>query len=250
MRTVHARMIAHRRSAHLRRKRDHPASAVRNAIVLAILAMVISRGVLAQPPLDRASAQARYAVPFQLSLVLPTGVRIGYEMRSYIASHAFGAFDSSVSPEASFDEIYYEALELAHGDRSNAFLGASIGSFEHEWIPLDILGIRINIPLTSEPHARFVRRWSHLPAHLYHTRELDRDKLQHFFASAWLKRTLGMDWLVELAGQAVEVGENWFVGGGFIDPRDLHANNDGRRFEMQSERNENARPASSLTPNP
>lgn len=203
-----------------------------------------------QTHLDIASRKARDAVPFPISLILPEGIRIGYEMRSYIASPAFGAFDSSVTPERAFNEIYLEALELAHGDVSNAELGASIGSFEHEFIPLNLLGIRIDLPLTSESHSAFERRWSHLPAYLYHTHELDRDKLQHFFASAWLKSTLGMDWLVNLAGHAVEEGENLFVEGGFIDPRDLHANVDGRGFAVRTSENPAALPSHSLTPNP
>jgi len=206
--------------------------------------------------LDLAGCEARNTIPLPFSLLLPEGIRLGYDMRSYIASPAFGAFDSSVTPETSFDEIYFQALEMAHGDPSCALLAAAFGSFEHEYIPLDLFGIRFDLPLTSETHARFDRRWSHLPAHLYHTRELDRDKLQHFFASAWLKSTLRMDWLVRLAGEAVEVGEKLFVTDGFIDPRDLHANADGIHFAVQAEGiagmqcQQDARPSECLTPNP
>jgi len=200
--------------------------------------------------LDPASRDPRHTIPLPFSLLIPKGIRLGYDMRNYIASPEFGAFDSSVSAETAFDEIYFEALELAHGDVSSALLAAAFGSFEHEFIPLDIIGIRIDLPLTSEMHARFERRWSHLPAYLYHTRELDRDKLQHFFASAWLKSMLGMDWLVRLAGEAVEVGEKLFVVDGFIDPRDLHANADGIRFALRAESRLDARPSRSLTANP
>ncbi len=226
----------------------------RNVIPLVVLMLLFSRSGVAQPgpefPLARAGCAARHTIPLPFSLFLPEGIRLGYDMRSYVASPEFGKFDSSVAPEVGFDEIYFEALEMAHGDISTALLAAALGSFEHEYIPLDILGIRIDLPLTSESHARFERRWSHLPAYLYHTRELDRDKLQHFFASAWLKSTLGMDWLVRLAGEGVEIGEKLFVVGGFVDPRDLHANADGLRFELQAERSLNARPSNSLTPNP
>ena len=219
-------------------------------VLFALLLPTALYGQVRHPKLDAASCEARSAVPFPISLLLPEGIRLGYEMRSYIASSAFGAFDSSVSPETAFNEIYFEAVELSHGDLSNALLAASIGSFEHEYIPLDILGISINLPLTTERHSRFELRSSHVPAHLYRTPELDRDKLQHFFASAWLKSTLGMDWLVLLAGHAVELGEKLFVEDGYIDPRDLHANRDGLHFEIHTEANPSSRPSESLTPNP
>lgn len=223
---------------------------VMTKIVLLLILPTTLLGQVRHSGLDTAAVQARSAVLFPFSLLVPEGIRIGYEMRSYIASPAFGVFDSSVSAKTTFNEIYFEAVELAHGDISNALLAASIGSFEHEYIPLDILGIIINLPLTSESHSRFERRWSHLPAYLYHTQDLDRDKLQHFFASAWLKSTLGMDWLVALAGEAVEQGENLFVIGGFVDPRDLHANEDGLHFATRSETKLSSRPSESLTPNP
>ncbi|HZK75372.1 MAG TPA: hypothetical protein VFD13_00550 [Candidatus Kapabacteria bacterium] len=220
---------------------------MRETLAVFALILVLSPIGYAQVPPEIGS---RRAIPLPFSLLIPEGIRLGYDMRNYIASPEFGAFDSSVSSEATFNEIYFEALELAHGDVSNALLAAAFGSFEHEYIPLDILGIRIDLPLTSETHARFELRWSHFPAYLYHTKELDRDKLQHFFASAWLKSTLGMDWLVRLAGQAVETGEDLFVVGGFVDPRDLHANGDGILFAIQAERSLNSRPSKSLTPNP
>lgn len=203
-------------------------------------------------PLSIADREARHSISLPFSLLVPAGIRIGYDMREYIASPEFASFDSSMSgdPEAVFDEIYYEAVAMAHGDLADAFLGASFGSFEHEYIPFVFFGWELDVPLTSETHARFAQRVSHLPEHLYHIPEGDRDKIQHFFASAWLKSIFGMDWLVNLAGNGVEVGESLFTVGGFQDPRDEHANADGRRFEIQAEHSLNSTPSSSLTPNP
>jgi hypothetical protein len=192
----------------------------------------------------------RHSISFPISLLIPEGIRVGYDMRDYIASPEFGAFDSIAPPEQVFDEIYFESLALTHGDLSEALLAASFGSFEHEYIPLDFFGAEVDLPLTSETHARFLLRVSHLPEHLYHIPEGDRDKLQHFFASAWLKSLLGMDWLVRLAGEGVEAGEGAFVIGDSRDPRDVHANGDGLKFEMRTEQSPDTRPSKSLTPNP
>jgi hypothetical protein len=201
-------------------------------------------------PLSRADREARHSVPLPFSLFIPEGVRLGSDMRDYIESPEFGAFDSLATPEEAFDEIYFEALAMAHGDLTDAFLAASYGSFEHEFIPLVFFGAEVDLPLTSEDHSRFLLRVSHLPAHLYHIPEGDRDKLQHFFASAWLKSLLGMDWLVHLAGEAVEEGESLFVIGDARDPRDIHANNDGIRFAVQAAKSIEHVPSASLTPNP
>lgn len=207
-------------------------------------------------------AAARQSIPLPFSLLVPEGIRLGYDMRSYLASPEFGTFESSVPSGEAFDEIYFEALEMAHGDISTALLAAAFGSFEHEFLPLAFFGAEIDMPLTSESHARFLLRLSHLPTHLYHTAQDDRDKIQHFYASAWLKSVLGMDWLVRLAGEAVEAGETLFTVGGFRDPRDIHANDDGLRFEMQAEHDPGTivpsrhppsyamEPSASLTPNP
>jgi hypothetical protein len=200
--------------------------------------------------LDAAREQSKHSILFPISLLVPDGIREGYGMRDFIASPEFGAFDSANRPEDVFDEIYYTAVAYAHGDPSDALLAAAFGVIEHEYIPIDFFGSELRVALTSESHARFAERWSHLPSHLYHTQEDDRDKLQHFFASAWLKELLGMDWLAKLAGKLVEVGESLFLVGGFEDPRDLHANHDGIRFGVHADGSMEDRPSECLTPNP
>lgn len=185
-----------------------------------------------------------------LLLLVPSELRAGYVLRDYIRSDAFGLFDSLARSAVAFDEIYYAATELTHGDQNAAFFAATVGVFEHESIPFDLFGHEIDLPVTMESHAQFERRTGHLPNHLYHTPEDDRDKLQHFFASAWLKSWLGMDWLVALGGEFVEAAENTLLVGGFRDPRDIHANHDGARFALRASENIDARPSKSLTLNP
>jgi hypothetical protein len=231
---------------------------VRNALFLLCTTALLSSCSI-HTSLDRdagteslvvADRECRHSILFPFSLFVPEGVRLGSDMRDFIESPEFAAFDSSNAPEAVFNEIYFEALTMAHGDRTDALLAASFGSFEHEYIPLTIFGAEIDVPLTSEDHSRFILRVSHLPAHLYHIPEGDRDKIQHFFGSAWLKSLFGMDWLVHLAGEGVEAGETLFVIGDPRDPRDIHANGDGLRFELKAEQSMQHLPSASLTPNP
>lgn len=227
------------------------------AILLFVVFAVVPSGVITAQTfrgdasnLALADREARNTIPLPFSLLVPKGIRSGYDMRAYIASPEFGVFDSIASSEETFDEIYFEALAMAHGDLPDALLAASFGSFEHQFIPLTLFGAEIDLPLTNEDVARFRLRVSHLPGHLYRIPEGDKDKIQHFYASAWLKSIFGMDWLVHLAGEAVEEGETLFVIGDSRDPRDVHANADGVRFELQAERHHDALPSKSLTPNP
>ncbi len=193
---------------------------------------------------------SKHAIIFPISLLIPEGIREGYDIRAFLASPEFGRFDSTHAPEEAMDEVYYTALGYSHGALSSALLATMFGVIEHEHIPVAFFGSELDIPLTSESHRRFLERWSHLPTHVYHTSEDDRDKLQHFFASAWLKEALGMDWLAKLSGNLVEVVEDLFFVGGFEDPRDVHANRDGIRFSLDAERRLDSRPSKALTRNP
>ncbi len=231
---------------------------MRNALLLLCTTALLSSCSIATSvdrdsgtsPLLGEDREARHSILFPFSLFVPEGIRLGSDMRDFIESPEFGRFDSSAPPEAVFNEIYFEALTLAHGNLADGLLAASFGSFEHEFIPLTFFGAEINLPLTTASHSRFLLRVSHLPEHLYHIPEGDRDKIQHFFASAWLKSIFGMDWLVHLAGEGVEEGESLFVIGDARDPRDIHANGDGLRFELQAEKSIEHHPSASLTPNP
>jgi hypothetical protein len=141
-------------------------------------------------------------------------------------------------------------MDYTHGDLESALFASMLGTIEHEILPLHVIGIHISLPLTTESSSRFALRVSHLPEHLYHTTEGDRDKIQHFFGNAWIKQVAGMDWLAQVAGWLVEKGEGLFVDGSDDDPRDLHADYDGIRFSTEATVNSNSPPSHYLTPNP
>lgn len=200
--------------------------------------------------LEAAQTTARSSAFSPVQFLLPQALRTGYILRDLIRSPAFGTFDSAHTPSQVFNEIYYTSLALSHGDLSDALFAASFGTLEHEQLPFDLFGHELLLPITSETHNEFERRLSHLPAYLYNTIESDRDKLQHFYAGAWLKSWLGMDWLVALAGEAVEFFESTLLEGSSRDPRDIHANLDGAHFATKAAENHSEPPSKSLTPNP
>lgn len=157
-------------------------------------------------------------------------MREGYEVREFILEH--GEALQMLAAAQAMDEIYLQALMETNGDKGAAYLATMIAVFEHRNIP--IAGLGIKLPLTLENDSVFKLRHDHLPKDLYGEGQDDRDKLQHFFANAWLKKELGMDWLVSLIGEFIEVGEDAVVEGGVYDERDKHANSDGMRFGLRS----------------
>lgn len=160
-----------------------------------------------------------------LQLLLPAGIRAGYLTRAWVRDSLVGAAEADDLTR--MDLIYLRALCEAEGDIEAALLASLIACFEHRTIPLSF---GINLPLTFEPQDDFDRRVERLPRKLFADGADDRDKLQHFFASAWLAWTLDNAEAADLIGLAVEAGEDAFVRGGADDPRDVRTNRLGHLF--------------------
>ena len=200
-------------------------------------------------PIDSADISI-YHQNILLKFFLPKGIAEGVALRSYIRSTAWDEFRKSHSDRESFDEIFDDADELCNNDKTAAILAASIASLEHKTIPIKLFfGITLSIPMTMESQEDFDMRVSKLPEYIYDPKIPDRDKLQHFFFSAYFMRVLKMNSLVTLLGDGVEIGEDLFIVGGVDDPRDRHANKDGRRFGEACDHDVLPVPSKYLTPN-
>jgi hypothetical protein len=186
-----------------------------------------------------------------LSFFFPKGIAEGVALRTYLRSDAWHEFRRTHSDPVSMDEIFDAADELCYDNRTAAILASGIATLEHKTIPLKLFfGIVFPLPLTIESEEDFQKRVSQLPEYLYNPTTPDRDKLQHFFFSAYFRRILKMNWLVRLLGNAVEIGEDLFIVGGVNDERDKHANNDGIRFSAHCDTEWLPMPSDFLTPNP
>jgi hypothetical protein len=157
-------------------------------------------------------------------------MREGYEVREFILEK--GPTLAKLSSADAMNEIFLQALQETNGDKGAAYLATLIAVLEHRNIPISGVGIRL--PLTLENDSVFAKRVGFLPKNIYQDGHDDRDKLQHFFANSWLKKELGMEWLVELLGELIELGEDAVVEGGVYDERDKVANRDGIRFGIRS----------------
>ena len=186
-----------------------------------------------------------------LSIFLPKGVAEGVALRSYLRSKEWVEFRLKHSDLRSFDEIFDNARDLCRDNRTATLLATCLAVLEHKTIPVKFLfGIVLPLPLTAESQQDFDARVINLPEHVYDPHIADRDKLQHFFFSAFFMQAVKMNSFVRLLGDAVEIGEDLFIIGGVNDVRDRHANNDGISFGANCEAEPLRKPSEFLTPNP
>jgi hypothetical protein len=184
---------------------------------------------------------------FTLNLFLPEGYAEGLEIRSLLRSTSWQTYRQSVPDTTAMNTIFALGYLLCDGKSKGALLATSISVLDHKTIPVKFLfGLEIDIPLTIETQQHFDIRTAQLPSRIYSDSIEDRDKLQHFFFSAYLKRTLGMNWLCNLLGSFIEGGEDLFIIGGVDDPRDRQANADGIIFATKLGQDSTTRPSTCL----
>jgi len=105
---------------------------------------------------------------------------------------------------------------------------------EHRTIGLKVPVFNLIFPLTNESDGDFRRRVRNLPAQLYSDtpHEGDKDKLQHFFGSAFLAFVFESRGSADRVGAFIEEGEDAIIVEGQADPRDMRANRQGQRFGL------------------
>jgi hypothetical protein len=164
---------------------------------------------------------------------VPDLVKETREIRAYVRDARFGILMKRCGDARAVDAIYLKALKIAEHNLARALFLSLMGTLEHREVSVKvpILGV-IDVPLTFEEDSMFNTRFRNLPSRLYSDtpREGDRDKLQHFFASAYIAYASESRDLARTGGNAVEWGEAQFVVGGVDDPRDRRANKHGERF--------------------
>lgn len=192
-------------------------------------------------------AQSKTPLMFFGSLFTPKGYIEGYQLRDLIRSDIYLEETEGMTDREKLDYIYDEAYILSRGDFQAAQLASAVATLEHRTIEIKLLfGASITLPLTFEPEETFTKRVERLPSRIYTDSTEDKDKMQHFFLSAYLKRTLGTNSLVRLLGSFVEAGEEAFIVGGMKDERDLGANEDGIRFATSDKRAPDSKPSEYL----
>jgi hypothetical protein len=155
------------------------------------------------------------------------------QIRAYVRDVRFGILMKRCGDARAVDAIYLKALRIAEHNPARALFLSLMGTLEHRNVNLKIpIFGPIKVPLTFEEDSIFNSRFNNLPSRLYADTppEGDRDKLQHFFAAAYVSYASESPEVARAGGNAVEWGEAQFVVGGVDDPRDRRANRQGERF--------------------
>ena len=176
---------------------------------------------------------------FSFRYFLPAVFRDESTLKRYIRDPRFQQLRRECSDTLAIDAIFAHAFEIADGTMSHTLLVAALATFDHFKIGIKIplLGA-VYLPLTIvESRKEFVDRYAHLPRHVLPDsigrRKKDRDKLQHFFGSAYLTYIFNSKTVANFFGDFVEWGEPLFIVGGDYDDRDKYANHLGQEFGMR-----------------
>jgi len=169
------------------------------------------------------------------NLVTPQLIQDTRAIRSYVRDQRFADLSRLCGEMRTVDAIYQKALRIAEYEISRALFLGMMATLEHQNIEFRVPVIgSIGVPLTFEEDSLFQRRIRNLPRRLYHdspsSGQGDRDKLQHFFGSAYLAYVSESQTFARSTGNMIEWGEAKFVVGGADDPRDRRANKQGEMF--------------------
>ncbi len=166
-------------------------------------------------------------------LLIDSKISRVHKLRDFIRSEEFKTLKEKLGDVLAIDLIYKKALVLCNYDIEEALLICGFATLDHKEIKfkLPIIGLKIPLILTSESGEKFKKRVSNLPSKIFSDTIDDRDKLQHFFFSAYITyKNTGRE-TADKIGILVEKGEKF--GLNLVqDERDIIANRLGQRFGL------------------
>lgn len=184
-----------------------------------------------------------------LTNFLPPLFKDEAHLKRYLRDVRFYELRKQYDDTLAVDAIFDRSVLIAEGNIPHALLISTLAVMDHH-----ILGLKIPIigsiyfPLTFENDSLFRLRRTHLPKRLLsdNLRSVDKDKLQHFFGSAYLAYVTNSNIISRWIGDLFEIGEDRFVLGGRSDLRDKLANEKGREFGLRLLRDEDILPSDVL----
>ncbi|MBI3585710.1 MAG: hypothetical protein HY088_01105 [Ignavibacteriales bacterium] len=169
------------------------------------------------------------------SVFTPQLIQDTRQIRAYVRDERFGMLLKRCGDMRAIDAIYQKALKITDYSIGRALFLSMMATLEHRNLDLKapLFGV-IRLPLTFEEDSLFKARMANLPSKIYSDtpegESGDKDKLQHFFASAYLAYASESPEFARASGNLVEWGEAKFIVGGADDPRDKRANQQGEHF--------------------
>jgi len=167
----------------------------------------------------------------------------------FIASDYFKDLSKTNSDLALADTIYLRAVHYKNYDYSEALLGLTFACVPYRKVPvrLPLLNIVLYYPLTSAGRGTYLKKNMNLPRNLYFDTPTnsfgDKDKLAHFFGSAYISYSSKVFDFGNLIGYFVESFEDEFKVQSRIDTRDMMTNRLGNLFGKILKENKNILPS-------
>lgn len=166
----------------------------------------------------------------------PLLIQDGIVLKSFIRSKTFLEIRNQFTDLKAVDAIFIHAMKLTNDNTAIALMLSSLATFDHRMVGLKIPALKLYFPLSNESEKEFSKRVNNLPVRLYADSPAnqfgDRDKLQHFFGSAFLAFVFESRDASERFGTFIEKGEDAFIVDGSIDERDIRANHQGQQFGL------------------
>jgi hypothetical protein len=200
------------------------------------------------PPLDDVHPLQEAVLP----LLIPVIFNNVHELKQMLCDEEFARVRRVWGDRVAVDVVFRWSEQLCWNNRAVALFVAFLATIEHRKVGFRVpwLGPLLWLPLSGEFSEEFDDRVQKLPAHMFPDSPQgefgDKDKLQHFFGSAFLAYVFGGAEPAERVGDFIEWGEEAFVIDGTYDVRGLEANRRGRRFAEQLREDRQALPSSQM----
>ncbi|HLF15196.1 MAG TPA: hypothetical protein VI932_09950 [Bacteroidota bacterium] len=213
---------------------------MRRAAAIASCVALLAAATAAQTAPDTAglSAWLRFDDPGPFEALFtwypPLFIRNGIGLKDFIRSDAFAAFRKKAGDARAVDAIYVRAMSLTANNTAAALLLATVATLDHYTVGVRVPFLNLFFPLSNESYGEYAARVRNLPADFYADTPPgdrgDRDKLQHFFGSAFIAMTFESRGAARRVGDFIEFGEDAVIVDGMPDSRDARANWNGSEF--------------------
>ena len=169
-------------------------------------------------------------------------------LSEFIASDYFLNLKKRNSDLELADTLFLRAVRFKDYNYSEALLALTFATVPYKEVPIrfPLIGI-LDYPLISANDSVFLKKNQNLPKKLFFDTPEgnfgDKDKLAHFFGSAFISYSSNIFDLGDLIGYFVEVFEQSFKVQSSIDPRDLRTNKLGNIFGDILKKNKSVLPS-------
>lgn len=193
-----------------------------------------------------------FIILFQLiTIAQPLDTSVSY-LANYLISDDFVSIKSSIDDLSAVDSLYKVSLNYHKGNTAEALLTVTFASLAFYELPIQvpIINLKLNLPLAQVDYNLFKKKIDALPKYLFFNSPQnkfgDRDKIAHFFGSAYFSNTVTIFKLSKFMGIFVEFFEAAFKVDGFLDYRDMKVNNLGELFGLALRENPDLMPSQVL----